>query len=196
MVKIDKDFEHIPASLLAEPPKIDATVRTKLAEDQHDKCCYCEDSEIKGTVEHFCPKSEFPEFEFSWENLLWACGDCNNLKGSKFDKNTPIVNPLKNIPANILAFEVNGTIKSDNANMLKSIETCGLSRKNLNDKRKGIYDDWIRNLTFIKTIGSKSDVIEYFVKHIVAPTKENKKLSFIAFRKYIIEKHLKKVLLT
>lgn len=46
-------------------------------------CMFCDHNEPTD-VEHFKPKSEFPEDTFSWENMLWVCATCNRLKGSKF----------------------------------------------------------------------------------------------------------------
>ncbi len=93
MIKIDKDLINIPLSLLASLPKIDSDTKIKLAKDQHDKCCYCEESHIDGQVEHFRPKSKYPNLEFEWTNLLWSCWKCNHSKLAKFDEEFPIINP-------------------------------------------------------------------------------------------------------
>jgi len=49
-----------------------------------NRCMYCEDNE--GTdIEHFWPKSEYPNRAFSWSNYLLACAYCNsNFKRTKF----------------------------------------------------------------------------------------------------------------
>lgn len=49
-----------------------------------ERCMYCEDNE--GTdIEHFWPKSKFPEKAFSWSNYLLACSHCNsNRKRAEF----------------------------------------------------------------------------------------------------------------
>src|SRR5437868_13704015 len=46
-------------------------------------CMFCDHNEPTD-VEHFHPKSEFPEKAFSWANMLWLCTTCNRLKGAKF----------------------------------------------------------------------------------------------------------------
>ncbi|MBX7080304.1 MAG: hypothetical protein K1X88_14000 [Nannocystaceae bacterium] len=51
-----------------------------LAAMQHNKCCYCEKLEeqpIYRDVEHFRPKSRYWWLAWTWENLLFACPDCN-----------------------------------------------------------------------------------------------------------------------
>jgi len=52
------------------------------------RCHYCEDS-YADEIEHFQPKDLYPEFTFSWENLLYACGpwargQCNGPKNNQF----------------------------------------------------------------------------------------------------------------
>jgi len=192
MIQINKDFANIPSSLHSKTPKIDDEVKLKLAEDQFNKCCYCEDSHIKGTVEHFLPKSKYPNQKYEWENLLWACNDCNNFKSNKTVK---IINPLTTPnPENLLEFETNGQIKSTDSTMNETIKVCDLKRKNLNLKRKAIFDDLIRNIEFVKHIGVKENVIEYYLLHFVQPIKTDKELNFVAFRKFIVENYSNDIL--
>lgn len=84
-------------------------VRKALWNAQHRKCCYCE-KEIElpyEDVEHFRPKAEADRLPGStlrygywwlactWENLLYACRQCNEFaKGIKFPLNhgsTPLI---------------------------------------------------------------------------------------------------------
>lgn len=47
---------------------------------QSSKCCYCEKRQEQAAyrdVEHFRPKSIYPWLTWTWENLLFACVDCN-----------------------------------------------------------------------------------------------------------------------
>jgi len=46
-------------------------------------CMYCEHNTVH-QIEHFWPKEKYPERTFSWENLLFVCGECNNLKSTHF----------------------------------------------------------------------------------------------------------------
>ena len=46
-------------------------------------CAYCEEG-CRGEVEHFRPRSQFPELVYEWSNLLLACHDCNHAKGPKW----------------------------------------------------------------------------------------------------------------
>ncbi len=47
------------------------------------RCMYCEDS-VAAEVEHFRPKTFYPEVAFSWMNYLYSCGPCNRVKRDHF----------------------------------------------------------------------------------------------------------------
>ena len=46
-------------------------------------CAYCEEF-CRGEVEHFRPKSRFPDHVYTWSNWVFACHDCNHMKGDKW----------------------------------------------------------------------------------------------------------------
>ena len=46
-------------------------------------CAYCERG-TKGVVDHFMPKSKFPDLVYIWSNWLFVCNDCNGTKGSRW----------------------------------------------------------------------------------------------------------------
>ena len=54
-------------------------------------CAYCEDR-TDGEVDHFRPKSRFPELVYEWSNWLFACNSCNRAKGDKWP-DSGYVNP-------------------------------------------------------------------------------------------------------
>ncbi|MCX4247542.1 HNH endonuclease [Paraliomyxa miuraensis] len=70
----------------AKPTEAFSEIRTVLRRmaSGRERCMYCEDNE--GTdVEHFRPKSTYPEKTFSWPNYLLACSHCNsNHKRARF----------------------------------------------------------------------------------------------------------------
>lgn len=60
----------------------------------NDRCMYCEDSE-GSAIEHFYPKSAYPERAFDWSNYLWACEHCNsNYKRAQFPLDPQSNEPL------------------------------------------------------------------------------------------------------
>ena len=76
------------------------TVRTALVAAHHEKCCYCETifrQGYSGAVEHFRPKGTARQargqprlrpgyywLAYKWDNLLFACGECNTAKSDLF----------------------------------------------------------------------------------------------------------------
>ncbi len=169
-------------------------VRHRLEADFNKKCCYCEDSQIKGEVEHFLPKSKFPELANDWTNLLWSCHDCNNKKGDNYNANSPILNPTDENPEPELVFGLDGTISHSTPKAEHTISVCALNRLNLKDKRKSVIDEFLRNLEFVCTLGSKQYVLEYIADFFITPIANNKELNFVAFRKHILTNHLADIL--
>ena len=49
----------------------------------HERCMYCHDSH-GADIEHFWPKTPYPERMFSWPNLLICCTECGRIKGERF----------------------------------------------------------------------------------------------------------------
>jgi len=53
----------------------------------HGKCAFCESHMAhvsSPNVEHYRPKSRFPELAFRWDNWLLSCGRCNDKKWAHF----------------------------------------------------------------------------------------------------------------
>ncbi len=61
-----------------------------------ERCMFCSGNE-SSDVEHFRPKSIFPELAFIWENLLWACTICNRAKLNRFplEVDKMLINPAE-----------------------------------------------------------------------------------------------------
>lgn len=110
MIKINKDFEQIPASLLSpltkkrlkeiidnQGYKQEAIYRTRYAHKDikealesiyHHKCAFCETKSEVLEVEHFRNKAgenAYYWLVYSWDNLLLACKMCNSYKSSQFE---------------------------------------------------------------------------------------------------------------
>lgn len=77
----------------------DKTVKDALREAQHEKCCFCEKSQLNedGAVEHFRPKRgfsatpkgklQYPGYYwlcYNWINLYLICDACNRSKSNYF----------------------------------------------------------------------------------------------------------------
>lgn len=94
MVKIERKnnekSQQAIASLAREKIKLSGKCNTDevviaLQETFHNKCYICENKNAtKWEVEHLIPPSGNLDLKFEWENLFWACGHCNHIKGKKF----------------------------------------------------------------------------------------------------------------
>ena len=79
----------------------DAVV-TALRETFHGKCYLCEGKEsYEWEVEHLIPHAGDRELKFDWDNLFWACGHCNHIKGIGY---SPILNCTKTDVDEIISF--------------------------------------------------------------------------------------------
>lgn len=78
------------------------TNKKHLAEDFSHRCAYCDDLDALSSsyrsfqVEHFAPFSKFPQLEFDYGNLLYACPWCNRAKWDIWPSDKPDVNVVGN----------------------------------------------------------------------------------------------------
>ena len=61
----------------------------------HGLCAYCELPD-PGEVDHFQPKSKFPQLVYRWDNWLFSCHPCNQAKREKWP-NGGYVNPCSSM---------------------------------------------------------------------------------------------------
>jgi uncharacterized protein (TIGR02646 family) len=77
-------------------------IKKALLEMSSNKCCYCECRLTSVShyleIEHFHPKSHYPDEVIVWNNLLPSCKRCNVNKGNHDTKKEPIVHPVKDHP--------------------------------------------------------------------------------------------------
>lgn len=75
-------------------------VRAALRADFQGCCAYCErlcsetveDAADRATVDHFRPRSKFPEEWLSWPNLVYGCVRCNEVKGNQWPDVSDAIN--------------------------------------------------------------------------------------------------------
>lgn len=140
MIRITRPVCPHPNSLQSNNYK-HPTNKLALAGASHDKCMYCE-SKIShigfAHVEHIKPKAnnKYPELEYEWDNLGYACPKCNNNKSDKYYKETPYIDPYSEDPkenifaSGALVFQRNGSERGE-----ISIRDIGLNRAELIEKR-------------------------------------------------------------
>lgn len=87
-------------------------IKQALLQMFNGKCSFCE-SYIEnvdfGDIEHFKPKSKFPELAVAWENLLLSCKKCNGAgqKGDKWPSKKeggPLIDPCVENPEDFFEF--------------------------------------------------------------------------------------------
>jgi 5-methylcytosine-specific restriction endonuclease McrA len=69
--------------LLTENKYRQQDIKTSLKTMFEGKCAYCESHLAHvsyGHIEHFKPKSSYPEDCFNWQNLLLGCEICNGTQ--------------------------------------------------------------------------------------------------------------------
>lgn len=82
-------------------------IKFALNEETSGKCAYCEG--LMGDisyphVEHLVPKALRPELAHMWENLTWACPQCNVRKGDFYDPSIGILDPYRDEPDEYLLY--------------------------------------------------------------------------------------------
>jgi uncharacterized protein (TIGR02646 family) len=77
-------------------------------------CGYCEEP-CRGEVDHFRPKSKFPELVYQWSNWVFACHSCNSVKKEKWPPGgfiDPCARSRSARPENLFDFDVRtGAVK-------------------------------------------------------------------------------------
>ncbi len=115
----NKTLENKKLVEKAEKKYNNKTVKASLKSMFNNKCAFCESNITQvyaGDIEHFRPKSKFPELCFEWENLLFACSICNGKsnKGDKFPNENEggiLINPVNENPYNFFRFEFDQVTK-------------------------------------------------------------------------------------
>lgn len=193
MIRIHKDLSAIPAKLQFSPTAARNTAKTHwdavisaakwldsefyknddtkeaLKKCYNNKCAFCEKSLLDtwGQVEHFRPKAIYYWLGFSWDNLLWACGQCNQPKHNHFpvrgtratysgetfaqihglsagydaSELPSLFNPETADPTPLLWFEPDGHIRSAQYQLAETITICKLNRPDLLDERMTVLND-------------------------------------------------------
>ena len=77
-------------------------IRRALLDSTNGKCCYCEKKIGSGKtdmhIDHFKPKSKYPDSVVEWDNLMPSCPDCNRSKNDHDTVEKSIVNPYVDNP--------------------------------------------------------------------------------------------------
>ena len=178
------------------------------------KIIECRDNNLQdcsSTIEHYRPKSIYYWLAFSWDNLLWCCHRCNQYKSNSFEMDKQkvqyhedfkdnihssaniynaieypkMIHPELESVLSIVKFERDGSILSSDERVEYTIETCGLNRVDLIEKRKKIIDDFIKKVN-AKIV--KDESIQDVLTELFYDFKEQKK-EFIALKFWILKNY-------
>lgn len=120
-------------------------IRSALLEMSNAKCCYCEckvgAGEREMHIEHFKPKSIYPDLVVAWDNLLPACPHCNKEKSSHDTGAEPIVNPAEDDPREFFYLKDYRYYCFDNADTSIARRTLGVL--SLNDSTENVYKRYL-----------------------------------------------------
>lgn len=122
-----------------------ADVKSALVASSEGKCAFCECVPSEGgnvEVEHYNPKSLYPELTFEWENLLPSCNRCNRDKSDHDTRVRPIVNPYEHDPKEFFYYEGLNIKPLDGESFDVAdltIKVCGLNSLRLWEPRSKIY---------------------------------------------------------
>ncbi|HAK78954.1 MAG TPA: hypothetical protein DCR35_09190 [Runella sp.] len=138
-----------------------AFIIDRLLEMTHKKCAFSECLLVEEgkypEVEHFHPKSLYPDEVVDWSNLLPISSPCNKAKGNHDTKNEPIINPRYENPKEHLYFQ-GYRFKAKSEQGQRTIEVLNLNDRSLwVNKRYKIGDEAVETLEEIRKDLKKYD---------------------------------------
>lgn len=108
-------------------------IKTPLFDSSMQKCAFCETKPGESgniEVEHFAPKSKYPDRAFDWNNFLPSCRKCNGAKDDHDTLSEPIINPYDTDPEDVFYYKDIRIAAKENlykAIAELTIETCELN---------------------------------------------------------------------
>ncbi len=106
----------------------------------YSKCAFCESKMAhvsRPHIEHYSPKSKFPELMFKWQNWLLSCGRCNETKWAHFpicDGQPCLLDPASEDPGEHIDF-LRAQILARTLRGQETINLLGLNRVLLQEER-------------------------------------------------------------
>jgi len=118
-------------------------VKKALSVMYRDLCCYCEGNiPLTGyeEIEHYKPKSKYPELCFEWTNLHQICQKCNKNKNDKWNCDYPIFSPTDDKIEEHLYFEnVYIICKEDDERAINTINHLKLNAEEKLNLRTSLF---------------------------------------------------------
>jgi uncharacterized protein (TIGR02646 family) len=120
-----------------------------LREDFGYRCCYCGSHEsVFGalrnmTIDHFRPKSRFPELAAEYSNLYYCCGECNTYKADRWPSEAQLAADLRFVDVCVeelfdhISFDETGIVPLTAPGRF-TVETLRLQRPELSYRNRAI----------------------------------------------------------
>lgn len=155
------------------------TYKKYLREEFDAACVYCRMpdslSEMKSyAVEHYKPKSKFPELETEYSNLFYSCCSCNSYKGSFWPEETHkkleqfIPNPCDHVMHSHLRLRPEGMIQHHSFAGEWTIDLLDLNDPGQIQKRKAfllLKKNTDSEISTLKRLHAKLKKIEKDIDH-------------------------------
>ncbi len=116
-------------------------VKKALSKMSKGHCAYCQTYNAGGAwgdVEHFRPKSLFPNLAYDWDNYFYSCTICNNKKLDSWPATGSYVRPDEGDPSVRFVFSEDGGIEEapGDEEARITIRDFGLDRTGLSEGRE------------------------------------------------------------
>ena len=144
----------------------------------HGICGYCEEAVTLGGVDHFRPKSKFPDLVYAWSNWVFACNSCNHAKNDQWPRSgyvDPCPCSCEDLPESFFDFDLRtgmivakgGMTQERRKKALQTIQDLGLNNISHIQGRLG-HIEFVRGLlTYLN--GTLDLDLEGLVMSQVAP---------------------------
>lgn len=115
--------------------------RNWLRDEFSFRCVYCLRRETWVTLradwqlDHFMPKSIYPEGALDYDNLVYACSSCNHSKAAHLAPD-----PCKVAYGSCVEVDDSGEIHARNDDGITLVETLGLDGEDYNELRRAIFE--------------------------------------------------------
>ena len=171
------------------------------------KCIYCEsyvDVTCYANIEHYHPKSIYPEQTFCWENLFVGCTVCNTPKNNFDTGRDPFVHPICDNPEDYLTFEdiMYAPRYKEGESYQKAknvIEACGLRRIPLIQEHCTILASYLKSCEALSERiykytdhkseeAKKKDVIDIYTALNTLKNEASDEAQYAGFMRYLLRK--------
>ncbi|MBQ4387906.1 MAG: hypothetical protein II822_09930 [Prevotella sp.] len=199
------------------PPKIrDAAIRYYKHEDivnalkgnsGNAKCVYCEsyvDVTCYANIEHYHPKSIYPNETFCWDNLFVGCTRCNTPKNSFDTGQEPFVHPVEDAPEEYLTFDdimyAPKYVEGESFEKAKNvIESCDLKRISLIQAHALILVSYMKSCKALtksleeynnhrSTSAKQKDALSIYLALITLKNEASDDAQYAGFMRYLLRK--------